>query len=251
MRSLMLIAVLAAPLTGACAKKRIEAPAPLARLDEARHLTRTGKWTKALPMLQRLAFDLPAGRPELAEVSYLTGEAFFQTGAFTEAAGQFHQVADQFPETPYAPLGLLRAGDANLRQWRKPQLDPTYGEAALGVYQELVGRYPDSEAASRANVHVRRLRNWFAEKTYLNGMFYLRRKAFDSAIIYFKDVVANYSDTRWAPDALLRLIDSYHAIGYAEEKKETCEHLRRYYPTVRVSLERCPAAPAPATGASP
>jgi outer membrane protein assembly factor BamD len=195
-------------------------------------------------ILQRLAFDLPPGRPELPEVSYLTGEALFQSGSFAEAATQFHHVADQFPETPYAPLALLRAGDSNLRQWRKPQLDPTSGEAALGDYQELVGRYPDSDAASRASLHVKRLRNWFGHKTYMNGVFYQRRKAYDSAIIYYKDVVANFSDTRWAPEALLKLIESYRAIGYAEEHKETCDHLRRYYPTFRFDPERCPATPA-------
>jgi len=242
MRPLLLIGILA---VAGCGKPRAELAQPLTRLEQARHLTRVGKWAKALPILQRLAFDLPVGRPEQAEVSYLTGEAYFQTGLFSEAVEQFHQTADQYAETPYAPLALLRAGDSNLRMWRKPQLDPTNGEAALGVYQELVGRYPDSEAAARGGLHVRRLRSWFAEKAYLNGMFYMRRKAYDSAILYFKDIVANFSDTRWAPDALLRLIDSYHAIGYAEEQKETCEHLRRYHPNVRVAPERCPASATP------
>ena len=62
-------------------------------------------------------------------------------------------------------------------------------------------------------------------------MFYLRRKAYDSAIIYFKDVIANYPNGQRAPDALLRLVDSYRAIGYTQEVQETCEHLRRFYPT--------------------
>jgi len=224
-------------------KDVVSAPTPSGRLEDARHMTRAGKWAKALPILQRLAFDLPPGRAELPEVAFLTGEALFQTGSFAEAATQFHQTADQFPETPYAPLALLRAGDANLRQWRKPQLDPTSGEAALADYQELVGRYPDSEAAARGGIHVKRLRNWFGQKTYMNGVFYQRRKAYDSAIIYYKDVVANFSDTRWAPEALLKLVDSYRAIGYDEERKETCDHLRRYYPTFRFAPDRCPATP--------
>jgi outer membrane protein assembly factor BamD len=147
-------------------------------------------------------------------------------------------------------LALLRGADANLRMWRRPELDPTYGEAAIAIYQELVGRYPDSDAAARARLHVRRLRNWFGEKAHRNGLFYLRRKAYDSAIIYFKDVVAIYSDTPWAPQSLLRLIDAYRAIGYAEEQRETCDHLRRYYPRTTLAPEICPVA-APPVGASP
>src|SRR5205807_2637256 len=90
---------------------------------------------------------------------------------------------------------LLRAGDANLRLWRKPELDPSYGESALAIYQELAGRYPGTDAAARAQVHVQQLREWFAQKDYKNGLFYFRRRAFDSAIIYFKDVIANYQGT--------------------------------------------------------
>lgn len=248
MRSTLILAGVLALV--ACSKAKPATPTPAAQIDEVRRLARRGSWTKALPALQKLAFELSAGRPELPEVSYLTGEALFQTGAFVDAAAQFRQASDLFPESPYAPLALLRAGDANMRMWRRPQLDPTYGEIALAVYQELSGRYPESGAAARAGLHVRRLRAWLAEKAYRNGMFYMRRKAYDSAILYYKEVVALYSDTRWAADALLRLVDSYHAIGYNEERKETCDHLRRFFPRTAVAAEKCPAGP-PAADASP
>src|SRR2546430_8850043 len=35
------------------------------------------------------------------------------------------------------------------RLWRKPELDPSYGESALAIYQELAGRYPGTDAAAR------------------------------------------------------------------------------------------------------
>ncbi|MGH7606024.1 MAG: outer membrane protein assembly factor BamD, partial [Gemmatimonadales bacterium] len=133
------------------------------------------------------------------------------------------------------------AGDANLRLWRRPELDPTYGEIALATYQELAGRYPDSDAAARARPHVQRLQNQFADKTYKNGMFYLRRKAYDSAIIYFKEVIANFPDTPRVPDALLRLVETYRAIGYSQELTETCAHLRRFFPDTPGLRETCPA----------
>src|SRR5947208_6581824 len=76
-------------------------------------------------------------------------------------------------------------------------------------------------------VHVQQLREWFAEKDYKNGMFYFRRRAFDSAIIYFKDVIANYQGTARVVDALMRLVDSYRTIGYSDELKETCGTLRK------------------------
>lgn len=209
-------------------------------LDRARAAVRRGDFSGARTDLQRLAFALPPGDSQQAEVRYFLAESYFQTDEFVEAAQRFRQTADQFPETDYAPVALLRAGDANLRLWRKPDLDPTSGRTALALYQELVGRYPQSAATARAQPHIRQLQDWFAEKGYKTGVFYLRRGAYDSAILYFKDVIASYPAARRTPDALLRLVDAYRTLGYDEERRETCAHLERFFPQTDGLAERCP-----------
>ena len=214
---------------------------PETELKHAQDLMRRGDFRRAQLVLQRLSFEFAPGQAEAAAARYYLAECYFQTGDRVQAAHDFRKVADEFPASEYAPLALLRAGDSNLRLWRRAELDPTYGETALSIYQELAGRYPDTDAAARARPHVRRLQNQFAEKTYKNGMFYLRRKAYDSAIIYFKDVIANYPEATLAPDALLRLVDSYRAIGYKDELQETCAHLHRFYPQATGLTKSCPA----------
>ncbi len=226
---------------------RPSATTPETQLERAMTLIRRGDFRRAQVVLMRLNFEFTAGQPEAASARYYLAECAFQLGDRVTAAHEFRKVADEFPASEYAPLALLRAGDANLRLWRRAELDPAYGETALSIYQELTARYPQSEAAARARPHVRRLQNQFAEKAYKNGMFYLRRKAFDSAIIYFKDVIATYPDAALAPDALLRLVDSYRAIGYKDEMQETCAHLRRFYPQATGLAKSCPAD---TTGAS-
>jgi outer membrane protein assembly factor BamD len=214
---------------------------PEMELDRALTLFRRGDFRRAQLVLQRLTFEFAPGQPEAAAARFYLAESYFQIGDRVQAAHEFRKVADEFPSSEYASLALLRAGDANLRLWRRAELDPTYGETALAIYQELAARYPESDAAARARAHVLRLQNQFAEKTYKNGMFYLRRRAYDSAIIYFKDVIANFPEAKLAPDALLRLVDSYRAIGYAEELQETCAHLRRFYPQAAGLAKSCPA----------
>jgi outer membrane protein assembly factor BamD len=216
---------------------------PEADLERALTVFRRGDFRRAQVLLQRLTFEFGPSQPELAQARYYLAECYFQTGDRVQAAADFRKVADEFPATEYAPLALLRAGDANLRLWRRPELDPTYGETALAIYQELAGRYPETDAAARARLHVRRLENQFAEKTYRNGMFYQKRKAYDSAIIYFKDVIANFPNSQFAPAALLRLVESYKTIGYTQEVQETCAHLRRFYPQAAGLDRSCPATP--------
>jgi outer membrane assembly lipoprotein YfiO len=216
-------------------------PTPESMLEHARTLYRHGEFAKALLAYQRMLFELGPTDSSAAEVHYYLAESYFQTGDRVQAAHEFRQTADQFPQSAYAPPALLRAGDSNLRLWRRPDLDPSYGETALAIYQELAGRYPQSDAAQRAQFHVRQLREWFADKAYRNGLFYYRRHAYDSGIIYFKDVIANYGETPRAADAMLRLADSYRAIHYTEELQEACDRLRRYYPKLPGVTRSCPA----------
>ncbi len=246
-RTIGVLAVLATLAGFACGRGSRAASTPPAvqpevELQRAMRLFRRGNFRKAQLIFQRLTFEFSTTQEELAQARYYLAECNFQLGDHVQAASDFRKVADEFSTTAYAPLALLRAGDANLKLWRRPELDPTYGEAALAIYQELTGRFPESDAAARARPHVRRLENQFAEKTYKNGVFYLRRKAYDSAIIYFKDVIANYPSARRTPDALLRLVDCYRAIGYTQEMQETCEHLRRFYPGATRLGASCPAA---------
>jgi outer membrane protein assembly factor BamD len=243
-----IVGILACLLLGtgaACGGPKREKIAPVvqpeAELANGMQLFRHGQFRKAQVIFQRLTFEFSVTQQELAQARYYVAECSFQLGDYVQAASDFRKVADEFSTTEYAPTALLRAGDSNLRLWHRPELDPSYGETALAIYQELAGRYPDSDAAGRARLHVHRLESQFAEKTYKTGIFYMRRKAFDSAIIYFKDVIANYPNAQRAPDALLRLVDSYRAIGYTQEVQETCEHLRRFYPNASRLQASCPA----------
>lgn len=222
---------------------------PEVEIAKAMQLFRHGQFRKAQVIFQRLTFEFSVTQEELAQARYYVAECNYQFGDYVQAASDFRKVADEFSTSEYAPTALLRAGDSNLKLWHRPELDPSYGETALAIYQELAGRYPESDAAARARLHVRKLESQFAEKAYKTGIFYMRRKAFDSAIIYFKDVIANYPSAQRAPDALLRLVDSYRAIGYTQELQETCEHLRRFYPNATRLDASCPAvaAAAPST----
>ena len=79
----------------------------------------------------------------------------------------------------------------------------------------------------------------FAQKNYLSGMYYLRRKAHDSAIIYFKDVVTKYPEARTSRLAQLRLVDAYKAIHYKDDAADQCAELRRSFPNDAEVSQTC------------
>jgi outer membrane protein assembly factor BamD (BamD/ComL family) len=91
------------------------------------------------------------------------------------------------------------------------------------------------------------MREKLAYKAYLNGMFYLRRQAYDAAIIYFNDAANGYPDTKWAPAALARVVEAYGRIGYRDEAEETRQRLLRDFPQ-SPEAQTLAAAPPPAAG---
>jgi outer membrane protein assembly factor BamD (BamD/ComL family) len=91
----------------------------------------------------------------------------------------------------------------------------------------------------------------FAQKDYDTCHFYLRRKAYDQAIIYFKDVIAQYPNAPKARDAYVGLAEAYRKINYREELAETCAAARQRYPTDREVGASCAGVPPAAPPATP
>lgn len=250
------LAVLVAACGGGRAANPTVPPAPGARPNEsasaatldslwsrAEAAVRHGKWGDAEKLIERLQLELPPGDPRIPQAHYWLGEVYYARGRHLEAAREFRKASDETPNHPLAPEALLRVGDVYADLWRRPELDPTYGQTALATYQELLNRYPGSNAAKRAQLRIVELNERFAYKTYKAAMFYYRLKAYDSAILYLKDLIANHPKSAVAPDALLKLVQAYKTLGYREDVQETCDYIRRFHPKAPGAREVCPTNP--------
>jgi outer membrane protein assembly factor BamD len=204
-----------------------------------------GKCGGAERGFRRVMVELPARSPGVAQARFYLGECLFRNGQFLEASREFGRVADEHPVHDLAPRALLRSGDALARLWKRPELDPTYGEQAMLTYSDLLRRYPQSDLAAQANERLVELGDKFARKDLKTAEYYVRVHAYDAAMIYLRQVVARFPNSEYAPIALLRLVGTYRRIGYEEEATETCAHLRRFYPDQEGLDEQCPAPPAP------
>ena len=218
-----------------------ENPAAIDSLwHKSEQAVRHGKWGEAEKLLNRIALEFSPGDPRIARAHFLLGEALYAQGRHLEAAREFRKASDETPNDPIAPEALLRLGDVYADLWRRPELDPTYGQTALSTYQELLNRYPGGSPAKRAQMRIAELNERFAYKTYKAAIYYFRLKAYDSAILYLKDLVATYPKTAVVPDALVKLVQAYKTLGYREDVQETCGYIRRFHPKAPGAGEVCP-----------
>lgn len=200
-------------------------------------------WSGAQKLLDRAGPLLQPTDPRYLRLHFMQGEILFAQGAALQAVREFRRVADERPDDALAPEALLRAGDAYADLWRRAELDPTYGETARTVYQEVLSRYEGTPAAARATLRMAELAEKFAAKEYKNAMFYFKFKAYDSAILMLRSVIANYPRSTVVPEALAHLVRAYQILDYQEDVKETCAYIAQYHPAPDGPRRLCPATP--------
>jgi len=209
------------------------------------------KWVNAITAFEKLTNDLPARDTLLPRSYWYLAHAHTRQREHLLAAQSYSRLFESFPDDTLADDAAMEAARSYRRLWRKPSLDPTYGESALATFNALIGLYPSSEFVEPARAEILDLEQWFATKNYETGIFYLRRKAYDSAIIYLRTVVERWPHVPRARDALLRLAESFEAIRYHEDFNEVCARLRRDYAGDAEVPRVCAGArPAPVPGAT-
>jgi outer membrane protein assembly factor BamD len=206
------------------------------------------RWDNATRAFERLTTELSPRDPRISLAYYYLGKSQEKKGDNLLAAKSYSRVYELLPQDSLADDALLASGRAYQHMWRKPVLDAEYGNDAITQFQTLQSLYPESPLLTQAETELKKLDEWFAIKDYETGYHYLKRKAYDSAIIYFKDVIRLHPNANKTRDAYLRLHDAYKAINYKDDMRDLCEAARKAYPNDREVRRVC--GPAPAAQAS-
>lgn len=198
-------------------------------LDLGLQAYRDEEWSDAIRYLDHFVLEHPT-HPRIQEARYYLADAYFGREEFVTAAGRFTRLAEDYPNGEWADDARMRVCEAYRELAPEPTLDQTYTQAAIDHCQSLIVYHPDSPHVPAAQEVVRTMENRLARKAFLNGRFYARREAFDSAILYYESVLARWPSSPAAADALAAMIEAYEEIGYDEEADAARERLLRDYP---------------------
>jgi outer membrane assembly lipoprotein YfiO len=200
------------------------------------------KWDNAVTGFEKLTTDLPARDTLLPRSYWYLASAHQHLNEFLLAAQAYSHIVESFPDDSLADAAALESSRAYARLWRRPQLDPQYGEVAIASYNTLIGLYPTSKLVPVAEREIADLQNKLAIKDFEAGDYYFRRKAYDSGILYFKDVLTKYGTTPTARVAEMRLVEAYKAIKYPDAA-DHCAALRARFPRDREIEQVCQGVP--------
>jgi outer membrane protein assembly factor BamD len=112
----------------------------------------------------------------------------------------------------------------------KYYLDQISSKKAIEKIQEFLEDYPFSEQKESANNTVQEVRNKLGKKAYETGILYIKLGAYDSAILAFEQILENYYDTEYVPQAHLGIIRSYSAMEKVNKVEEYYQSYKNILP---------------------
>ena len=145
----------------------------------------------------------------------------------TESARRFLSIHPGNRDAPYA---YYLIGLNYYEQISDVTRDQAVTQQALDALGELVRRYPNTPYAEDARLKIDLVRDHLAGKEMEVGRFYQRRRQWLASVMRFRKVVDDFQTTSHTPEALMRLTESYLALGIPDEARKSAAVLGANYP---------------------
>lgn len=205
-------------------------PDPPAKMyADADALMSAGKFDEAAKKFEDLDRDHPYSS-EARRAIVMAAYAFYKAGKYPEAIASAERYTTLHPGTKEAALAHHIIASAHFDEIRGPNRDQTATRKALAELKTVRTRFPDSPYAKDADNRIRLAEDNLAASEMDVGRYYLKRKNYIAAINRFKTVVTEYQTTAHVEEALMRLTESYMALGIKQEAQAAAAVLGHNFP---------------------
>ena len=156
--------------------------------------------------------------------------SYYTAGKYAEAISSAQRFLTIHPGNKDAPYANYLIAMSYYNQIADVTRDQRITQQASDSFNELIRRYPESRYASDARLKLDLINDHLAGKEMEIGRFYQRSGNWLASVVRFRSVVEKYQTTSHAPEALMRLTESYLALGLPEEAQKSAAVLGRNYP---------------------
>lgn len=166
----------------------------------------------------------------IPEARLMLGNVYFERGDFLTARSEYTRFLDRYaghPRSGEAGLGICKSLSSLAPN---PERDQGYTQEAISSCRNVVIDFAGNPASTEAARISNELRHTMAQKEFLTGEFYYRRKLWDAAIKYYEFVANLYPESEFAAPSLLGVYRSNLEIGYEDLAGEARDLLLSRYP---------------------
>ncbi|MBT5873416.1 MAG: outer membrane protein assembly factor BamD [Candidatus Latescibacteria bacterium] len=137
------------------------------------------------------------------------GEAHRQMKEYPIAAVTFRRLIRDFPQSPFADDSQYNLARSLFEQSSGVAHTQDKTFEAIRELQIFLDEYPDSEVAPDAQGLLQVCLDKLAEKDYQTGHLYFRLQDWESARLYFSELMDEFPSSKWSIPARYELSESY------------------------------------------
>jgi len=143
--------------------------------------------------------------PLAPKAQYKLGLVLKSLLRYYEAEEAFNKVISNYPDSEWTEAAKFQIASCRAAVSRSPDYDQEASREAKEKFEEFVKEHPDAVLSREAEKNIGQLKEKEAESNYNTGRFYEKQKAYESAKIYYNEIINNNPESRWAAKALERL----------------------------------------------
>lgn len=143
--------------------------------------------------------------PLAPKAQYKLGLVLKGVMRYFEAEEAFNKVMTNYPDSEWAGAAKFQIAACRAAVSRGPAYDQGAAKEAKDKFEEFVRENPDAVLSRDAEKNISQLNEREAESYYSIGRFYEKQKAYQSAKIYYEDVINSYPASVWAAKSLERI----------------------------------------------
>lgn len=143
--------------------------------------------------------------PLASKAQYKLGLVLEGLGRYYEAEEAFNKVISNYPDSEWVEASKFKIASCRRAISRGPAYDQGATKEAKDKFEEFLREHPDAVLSRDAENNIRQLKEKEAESNFTIALFYQKQKDYNSARIYYEDIINNYSETAWSAKAMERL----------------------------------------------
>lgn len=160
----------------------------------------------------------------------MSAYASYLQGDFDTAIASASRFIDSHPGNENAVYAYYLIAQSYYERISDVERDQRMAERSRDAFLELLRLFPDSPYSRDATLKLELTLDHLAGKEMSIGRWYQERGAYIAAVNRFRTVIDQYQTTSHVPEALLRLVETYLALGLVGQARDSAAVLAHNYP---------------------
>jgi len=193
-----------------------------------------GDYYRAKTSLSVIVLNNP-GNIIVEKAQFYLAETYYQNKEYVLAIQEYLKLIRSLPQSEFVDDSEFKIAMCYYKLSPNYALDQEYTQKAITHFQQFIENHPQSELIVKANAILGECWEKLAKKEFKTGELYRKMGYFDSAVISFDQLLQDYPESSFVPEAIFWKGVCYLEMKKYDEARESFTKLVEQYPDTNLS----------------